>query len=81
MNVMRWLGERLKDLLYDATNDHLDPGRVLGWIAALSLVWAAAWNMHLGKEIDLGATGFPGGLAALLGALVLYILKDRKQSQ
>lgn len=80
MRFLRWLAERLKDLFYDATNGHLDPGRVTGWIITASVLGAAAWNVHLGKEIDLGVSGYPGGLAALLGALAAYIIYDRKQS-
>lgn len=81
MKALRWIAERLKDLFYDYTNTHLDPGRVTGWITILSLIGAAVWNIHLGKEIDLGVTGFPGGLAALLGAAVIYIIKDRQASK
>jgi hypothetical protein len=80
MKVLRWLSERLKDLFYDATNTYLDPGRVASWLALLSILGAAAWNIHLHKEIDLSATGFPAGLAALLTAVIIYIHKDRQRS-
>jgi hypothetical protein len=78
--VGRWFAERLKDLFYDPTNTKLDSGRVLGWIAATTLIAAAGWNVHLGREIDLTATGFPGGLTAVLGALVVYMVHDRKNT-
>lgn len=80
MKALRWIADRLKDLFYDPTNTKLDSGRVLGWIAALNLLGAALWNAHLGKPFDLGVTGFPGGLSAVLGALAIYIINDRKRS-
>jgi hypothetical protein len=80
MRALRWLSARLKDLLYDPSNCHLDPGRVTGWLTIITIIVAALWNIHLGKEIDLGVTGLPGGLAALLGAAVVYLIKDRQQA-
>lgn len=76
----RWTAERLKDLLYDPTNSHLDPGRAIGWLSALAVVGAAVWNARLGMPIDLGVTGFPGGLATLLGAAAIYIIHDRRNA-
>lgn len=81
MKALRWLAERLKDLFYDPTNTHLDPGRVAAWASIGVLFVAAGWNVHLGKEIDLGATGFPAGLTALLGVAIIYITKDRKNAK
>ena len=81
MKALRWIGARLKDLFYDPTNTKLDVGRVIGVFAALSLIAAAGWNVHLGKEIDLGVTGFPGGFATLLGAAAVYLIKDRQQAE
>jgi hypothetical protein len=80
VKALRWITERLKDLLYDPTNAHLDPGRVAGWLSILTIIAAAGWNIHLGKEIDLGVSGLPGGLGALLTAAVIYLIKDRQQA-
>lgn len=80
MKVLHWLAERLKDLLYDPTNTHLDPGRVAGWVTILTVIGAAVWNVHLGQPIDVGVSGLPGGLGALLTAAVVYLIKDRKQA-
>lgn len=80
MSARRWIAERLKDLLYDPTNTYLDPGRVGAWLMILSLLGAVGWNIHLGKEIDLSATGFPAGLAALFAATVIYLTKDRNRA-
>lgn len=71
-----WIKERLKDIFYDATNAHLDIGRCLAYLALLSLVGSAGWNMHLGKEINLSEYG--AGLTAVLGGLQFYIYHDRK---
>jgi hypothetical protein len=76
MRILRWIADRLKDIFYDATNAHLDIGRCLGYVFALSIIGAAVWNMHLGKEIDLAAFG--GALTAVLGGLQFYIHMDRK---
>ena len=75
-----WVWERVKDLLYDPGNNHLDAGRVAGWVAMIGVLSGVVWNIHLGKEIDLGVTGLPGGLGALLGALVVYLIRDRAQN-
>lgn len=80
MRALHWLADRLKDLFYDPTNTHLDPGRVAGWVTIVSVVGATVWNVHLGQPIDLGVGGLPGGLASLLGAAVIYLIQDRKRS-
>jgi hypothetical protein len=72
----------LKDILFDATNVSLDFGRLIGVLAVLSVILAAGGNFFLhGKDIDLGPTGLPGGLATILAAAVIYILKDRQQAK
>jgi hypothetical protein len=71
----------LKDVLYDATNAHLDAPRLIGVLAFLSVLAAAVGNYLHGKEIDLGPTGLPGGLATILAAAAIYIIQDRKQAQ
>lgn len=76
--TLRWLGDRLKDLFYDSTNQHLDNGRIVAALSMASLVGAMIWNMHLGKEINLAELG--SCEAAILGALYIYIYHDRKQN-
>lgn len=78
MKVFRWIASRLKDLLYDPTNTHLDNGRVIVALSLGVLVSSVAWNMHLRKEIELAQLG--SGLAAILTALVVYLYHDRKQN-
>jgi hypothetical protein len=70
----------LKDILFDATNSSLDVGRIIGVVSVLSVLVAAVGNYLHGKEIDLGPTGLPGGLATILAAAALYIIQDRKQA-
>lgn len=70
----------LKDVLFDAKNTHLDWGRIMGVVAIVSVLLAAVGNYLHGKEIDLGPTGLPGGLATILAAAVVYIIKDRQQT-
>lgn len=70
--IPRWLSNRLKDLFYSTGNEHLDLARVSAGLFAGLSAFAVFWNsVHLGKEIDLGAT--IGGLAALATALNLGI--------
>jgi hypothetical protein len=78
MKALRWIADRLKDLLYDPTNTHLDPGRCIAMASLLSLIGAATWNMHLRLEIKLNEFGL--GLSGVLTALVVYIYHDRKDS-
>ena len=80
MKAFRWIAERLKDLLYDPTNEHLDPGRCAAWVGIALVFLATIHNVHHKEPIDLGPTGIPGGLAALLGALQFYLYHDRKAS-
>lgn len=83
MRLLRWIAARLRDLFYGPGNTYLDLGRVVGFIAALALIGSAFWNMHLGKEIELGPAGLGGGLAAVVGAIAgLIAAKDiaRKKS-
>lgn len=74
--MFRWIGNRIKDLIYDSTNKHLDNGRVIAAVSLYLLAKAVAWNMHLQKEINLSELGV--GLSAILTALVIYVYKDRK---
>jgi hypothetical protein len=78
--VGSWVGERLKDLWYGPDNNHLDSGRVLAWIAIWSLIAGQAHDIYLKQPIDLGPGGLGGGLAAVVGALGVYLFKDRQQA-
>lgn len=74
--MFKWIRDRLKDLLYDKDNIHLDNGRCIAALSLFTLVSATGWNMHLGKEINLSELGV--GLSAILTALVIYVFKDRQ---
>lgn len=76
--IGRWIVERLKDLFYIAGNDHLDHGRVVAFIALCALIGGEIHNIHLKQPIDLGPAGLGGGLTGVLGALVIYLFKDRQ---
>jgi hypothetical protein len=75
-----WIAERFKDLWYGPGNDHLDSGRVLAWIAVTSLIAGQVQDIYLRQPIDLGPGGLGGGLAAVVGALGVYLFKDRQQA-
>lgn len=77
--AFRWIAERLKDLLYGPGNSSLDSGRLVAWAALGMMFWGMAYNIQLKQPIDLGPAGVGGGLAAVLGALVIYLFKDRQQ--
>ncbi len=74
----KWISERIKDLLYDPTNKHLDNGRMVGHACIVLFGAAVIHNLRLKEAIDLQAMGT--GLSLLVGALVIYILKDRQQN-
>jgi hypothetical protein len=78
MKALRWIRDRLKDLFYNSTNDHLDSGRCIAFLSLSTLVCAVGWNMHLRKEINLSELGV--GLSAILTALVIYVFKDRQNA-
>lgn len=78
MKALRWIGERLKDLFYDPTNTKLDTGRVAAWLSIALFVSAVRWNMHLQKPIELDKLAT--GLTIILGACVVYLIKDRQQA-
>lgn len=78
MKALRWIAERLKDLLYGPGNDHLDIGRVTALVALVSLIGATVANIRMHQAIDLGPGGLGGGLGAVLTAAVVYIYHDRK---
>jgi len=72
---------RFKDFLVDLFkgpgNVYWDLGRIIVFGSAALMTGAALWNIHLGKDIDLGPSGLGGGLAALLTAgAALIAAKD-----
>lgn len=76
MKLLRWIGNRLRDLFYATGNEHLELARCIAGLFAGLAAFAVYWNaIHLGKEINLGE--LLTGLAALAGALGLGIaVKD-----
>lgn len=73
LSILRWLAARFKDLFYGPGNVYLDLGRILATATAAALLGAQAWNIYLGKEIDLGPGGLGGGLAAVITAIAALI--------
>lgn len=72
----------LRDLFAGIDNQHWDLGRILGFTAFLAMLGGAVWNILLGLPIDLGPTGFGGGLAAVVGAIAALIYaKDRARTE
>lgn len=72
----------LKDLFYGPGNEAADLGRIGGALAVLAMFGAAGWNVALGLPIELGPTGFGGGLAAVLGGAAAWIYaKDRAKAE
>lgn len=77
-NSIRWVADRLKDVFYDPTNTHLDPGRLISYVAVGMLLIALRHNMLMKLEIPIDKLG--QGLAVILTALVVYVYHDRKQN-
>ena len=70
------------DLLKGPDNEHWDLGRVLAFLSSLSMIMGAVWNVLLGLPLELGPTGFGGGLAAVLGGCAALIYaKDRARAE
>lgn len=80
-SILRWVADRLKDLLYDPGNNHLDNGRLMAFVATAALLAGEIHNILLKQPIDLGPGGLGGGLGAVLTAAVVYVIKDRSSSQ
>lgn len=76
--VGRWIADRLKDLFYAPGNKKLDNGRLAAFGSFVMVALAVAHNIRVGQPIDLGPTGLLGGLAALLAAVEIYLVRDRK---
>ena len=72
-HILRWIGERLKDVLYDTDNEHLDGARVIAYIAIIAELAAVRHNMILKQPIDLGPGGLGGGLTGILGAAAGFL--------
>lgn len=71
-----------KDLLKGPGNEAWDLGRILALLSALSMLGGELWNVSLGLPLELGPTGFGGGLAAVLGgAAALIYAKDRAKAE
>jgi hypothetical protein len=72
----------LRDLLAGPGNDFWDLGRILAFFATLATIAGAVWNVLLGLPLELGPTGFPGGLGVVLGgAAALIYAKDRARTE
>lgn len=70
------------DLFKGPDNQHWDLGRIIGFLAPTALVLGAVWNVILGLPIDLGPTGFAGGIAAVVTACAALIYaKDRARAE
>jgi hypothetical protein len=70
------------DLLKGPDNQNWDLGRVLSFLSALAMVGGEIWNGLLGMPVELGPTGFGGGLAAVLGGCAALIYaKDRARAE
>jgi hypothetical protein len=71
-----------KDLFYGPGNENADIGRILAFFSVLVTFTGAVWNVLLGLPLELGPTGFPGGLALVLGgAAALIYAKDRAKAE
>lgn len=72
----------IRDLFKGPDNEYWDIGRIGGALAILSMFLGAAWNISLGLPIELGPTGFGGGLAAVCTAVAAWIYaKDRAKAE
>lgn len=72
----------LKGLFYGPGNADPDIGRIVGTLAVFSMFIAAGWNVSLGLPIELGPTGFGGGLAAVCTGVAAWIYaKDRAKAE
>lgn len=83
MKLLRRIWSFIGDLFKGPGNAYWDLGRILSTIVAVALIGGQLWNIHLGKELDLGPTGLGGGFAAILTAAAAFIAaKDmaRKKS-
>jgi hypothetical protein len=69
------------DLFKGPGNEHWDLGRISAGFAIFITFCGAVWNVLLGLPLELGPTGFPGGLALVLGgAAALIYAKDKAKA-
>lgn len=72
----------LKDLLKGPGNLAWDLGRVAVGSGVVLMVVSVVWNISLGLPIELGPTGFLGGMGAFFGGCAALIYaKDRAGSE
>lgn len=72
ISLIRWFGERLKDLFYATGNTNLELGRTVTGILTSLIVFSVWWNaVKLGQAIQLGE--LLTGLAAFITAAGLGI--------
>lgn len=72
MKLIRWIGNRLKDLFYATGNEHLELGRSVTGILTSLIVFSVWWNaVRMGQAIQLGE--LLTGLAAFITAAGLGI--------
>lgn len=72
--LLRWIGNRLKDLFYSTDNLGMDLARILVTFAVSGELAALYHNMRLHTAIDLGPNGLGGGMAAILTAGAAYLV-------
>jgi hypothetical protein len=72
-SVVRRCGGFVADLFKGPGNHYWDLGRIISGVSVGAMIGAQLWNIHLGKEIDLGPTGLGGGLTAVLGGCAGFL--------
>lgn len=82
MKFLKWIRKISYDMFYGPGNEHADLGRILAFFSVLTTFGGALWNTLLGLPLELGPTGYPGGLALVLGgAAALIYAKDRAKAE
>lgn len=72
MKLIRWIGNRLKDLFYATGNEHLELGRSVTGVLTSLIVFSVWWNaVRMNQAIQLGE--LLTGLAAFITAAGLGI--------
>jgi hypothetical protein len=71
-----------RDILMGIGNQNWDFGRLMGILSIFIMFAGAGWNVSLGLPLELGPTGFGGGLAAVVTAsAALIYAKDRARAE